>query len=37
MNQMDLHKVKIFMDSAEPRSIDFFRKQGFNAVPCIKG
>ena len=37
MNQMDLHKVKIFMDAAEPRSIDFFRKQGFNAVPCIKG
>lgn len=37
MNQMDLHKVKIFMDSAEPRSIDFFRRQGFNAVPCIKG
>ena len=30
-------KTKIYMDSAEPRSIEFFRQQGFNAVPCIKG
>jgi len=37
MDGMDLRKVKIFMDAAEPRSIDYFRKQGFNAVPCIKG
>lgn len=28
---------KIYMDSAEPRSIQYFRNQGFNAVPCIKG
>jgi phage terminase large subunit len=25
------------MDSAEPRSIDFFKRKGINAVPCIKG
>lgn len=37
MDQMGLRKTKIYMDSAEPRSIDYFRKQGFNAVPCIKG
>lgn len=35
--KMNLGKTKIFMDSAEPRSIDFFRKNGINAVPCIKG
>ena len=37
MDNMNLRKNKIYMDAAEPRSIDFFRKQGFNAVPCIKG
>jgi phage terminase large subunit len=37
MNEMKIGKTKIFMDAAEPRSIDYFRKQGFNAVPCIKG
>lgn len=37
MEEMNLKKVKIYMDSAEPRSIEFFRKQGFNTVPCIKG
>lgn len=35
--RMKLDKVKIFMDSAEPRSIDFFKKSGIYAVPCIKG
>lgn len=35
--RMKIGKNKIYMDSAEPRSIDFFRRQGFNAVPCIKG
>ena len=29
--------TKIYMDSAEPRSIQYFRNKGFNAVPCIKG
>ena len=35
--EMRLTKTKIFMDSAEPRSIDFFKRKGINAVPCIKG
>lgn len=35
--QMGLSKSKIFMDSAEPRSIDYFRKQRINVVPSIKG
>ena len=34
---MGLGKTKIFMDSAEPRSIDFFKKKGIPAYPCIKG
>jgi phage terminase large subunit len=31
------HHTKIYMDSAEPRSIQYFRNKGFNAVPCVKG
>lgn len=34
---MGLGKTKIFMDSSEPRSIDFFKKKGIPAYPCIKG
>ena len=34
---MKLAKSKIYMDSAEPRSIDFFRRKGVPAYPCIKG
>lgn len=30
-------KVKCYMDSAEPRTIEYFRKMGFNTVPCLKG
>ena len=37
MIDMGLRKSKIYMDSSEPRSIDYFRRQGINAVPCIKG
>lgn len=38
MRQMGLTShEKIYMDSAEPRSIQYFRNQGFNTVPCIKG
>ena len=37
MEDMHLGKTKIYMDSAEPRSIEFFRRKGFNTVPCIKG
>lgn len=37
LNNMHLSKTKIFMDSAEPRSIEFFKKNGIPAYPCIKG
>ena len=37
MDKMNLRKTKIYMDAAEPRSIQFFRTKGFNTVPCIKG
>lgn len=37
MVDMKLTKTKIFMDSSEPRSIDFFKKKGIPAYPCIKG
>lgn len=31
------YRDKIYMDSAEPRSIEYMKSQGFNALPCIKG
>lgn len=34
---MDLRKTKIYVDAAEPRTIQFFNKQGINAVGCAKG
>lgn len=38
MEQMGIGKhQRVYMDSAEPRSIDFFRRKGFNTIPCIKG
>lgn len=37
MVEMQLTKTKIYMDSAEPRSIDYFKRKGINAQPCIKG
>lgn len=30
-------RTKCYMDSAEPRSIEYFRQAGFNVRPCIKG
>lgn len=35
--KMNLNKTKIQCDSAEPRTIDYFRKKGLYAVPCVKG
>ena len=29
--------VKIYMDSADARAVDYFRRQGYNALPCLKG
>lgn len=37
IGNMNLRKTKIFVDSAEPRSIQFFKQEGINAVGCTKG
>lgn len=37
MEKMIGRRAKCYMDSAEPRSIEFFRLRGFNVRPCIKG
>ncbi len=34
---MNLNKVKLYVDSAEPRTIQYFKKEGINAVGCVKG
>lgn len=34
---MSLKKSKIMVDSAEPRSREYFRSKGINATPCVKG
>lgn len=37
IGNMNLKKTKIYVDAAEPRSIQFFKQEGINAVPCAKG
>ena len=37
IENMNLTKTKIYVDAAEPRSIQFFKKEGINAYPCNKG
>ena len=37
IGDMNLKKTKIFVDAAEPRSIQFFKQEGISAVPCAKG
>lgn len=37
LKQMELTKTKLFVDSSEPRSIQFFRNEGINAVASTKG
>ena len=34
---MELTKTKLYVDSAEPRTITYLRTKGINAVACIKG
>lgn len=34
---MNLHKTKIFVDAAEPRSIQYFKSEGIRAEACAKG
>lgn len=33
---MNLKKTKLWVDSAEPRTIDYFKSEGINAVPSLK-
>lgn len=37
IENMNLKKTKIYVDAAEPRSIQFFKQEGINAYPCAKG
>lgn len=37
IKEMNLTKAKIYVDSAEPRSIQYFRNEGINAVGAEKG
>lgn len=37
IGNMNLKKTKLFVDAAEPRSIQFFKQEGINAVACSKG
>lgn len=37
IGEMNLKKCKLYVDAAEPRSIQFFKQQGINAVACSKG
>ena len=37
IGEMNLMKTKLFVDSAEPRTIQFFKSEGINAVACAKG
>ena len=37
IRNMNLQKSKIYVDAAEPRSIQFFKNEGINAVACAKG
>lgn len=34
---MNLNKTKIYVDAAEPRTIQFFKNEGINATGCAKG
>lgn len=37
IGNMNLNKTKIFVDAAEPRSIQYFKQQGIRAEACAKG
>lgn len=37
IEDMNLKKARLYVDAAEPRTIQFFRQQGINANPCAKG
>ena len=37
IENMNLKKSKIYVDAAEPRSIQYFKQEGINATACAKG
>ena len=37
IGQMNLKKTKVYVDSAEPRSIQYFKNEGCRVEPCAKG
>ncbi len=37
IENMELKKTRIYVDAAEPRSIQFFKKEGIRAEGCAKG
>lgn len=37
IKDMNLQKTKIYVDAAEPRSIQFFKNEGCRVEPCAKG
>ena len=37
IREMNLAKTKLYVDSAEARSVAYFRQEGLRAEPCIKG
>ena len=37
LKDMNLTKTKVYVDAAEPRSIEYFRNNGINATACSKG
>lgn len=37
IKSMNINKTRIYVDSAEPRSIMFFKQEGINATACAKG
>lgn len=37
IGDMNLKKTKVYVDAAEPRSIQFFKQEGVAAYPCSKG
>ena len=37
IGDMNLKKTKIYVDSSEPRSIQYFKNEGINAEGCAKG
>lgn len=37
IKNMNLQKTKIYVDAAEPRSIQYFKTEGCRCEPCVKG